>query len=64
MPLFEYACPDCGHVFEKLVLSRSAKAPECPKCGRDEVVQIFSAFATASSKGMSSGAVCAPSGRG
>ena len=30
MPLFEYACPDCGHVFEKLVLRRSTKAPECP----------------------------------
>jgi putative FmdB family regulatory protein len=64
MPLFEYACPGCGHVFEKLVMARSAKAPECPKCGRDEVEQIFSAFATASGKVMSSGAVCAPSGGG
>ena len=34
MPMFEYACPNCGHVFEKLVLARSAKTPECPKCGR------------------------------
>ena len=62
MPLFEYACSDCGHVFEKLVLARSAKPPECPKCGRDEVGQIFAAFATPSAKG--SGAVCAPSGGG
>ena len=62
MPMFEYACPDCGHVFEKLVLARGAGPPECPKCGRDEVEQIFSAFATASGKG--SGTVCAPSGGG
>jgi putative FmdB family regulatory protein len=61
MPMFEYACPNCGHVFEKLVLRRSAKAPECPKCGGDEVEQIFSAFATASGK---RGTACAPSGGG
>jgi len=60
MPLFEYACPDCGHVFEKLVLTRGAELPECPKCGRNRVDQLFSAFATAGSKG--SGAVCSPSG--
>jgi putative FmdB family regulatory protein len=64
MPLFEYACPDCGHVFERLVLARSAEPPECPKCGRDGVEQIFSAFATASGKGKASGTVCAPSGGG
>lgn len=61
MPLFEYECSDCGYVFEKLVLARSAEPPECPKCGRDEVEQLFSAFATA---GKGSGSVCAPSGGG
>jgi len=64
MPLFEYACPNCGHVFEKLVLARNAKPPECPKCGSDQVERIFSAFATASGSRKSSGAVCAPSGGG
>ena len=52
----------CGHVFEKLVLARNAKPPECPKCGWKRVEQMFSAFATASSKGKSSSVVCAPSG--
>lgn len=60
MPLFEYACPDCGYVFEKLVLARGAEPPECPKCGRSRVEQLFSAFATAGGKGSS--AVCAASG--
>jgi len=64
MPLFEYACPKCGHIFEKLVLARNAKPPECPKCRWKRVEQIFSAFATASSKGKSSSVVCAPSGGG
>ena len=27
MPLFEYACPNCGHVFEKLVLRRTRNRP-------------------------------------
>ena len=63
MPLFEYECPDCGYVFEKLVLSRKAEAPDCPKCG-NQAEQIFSAFATASGKGASPGTACAPSGGG
>jgi putative FmdB family regulatory protein len=62
MPLYEYQCPDCGHVFERLVLARSAEPPKCPECGRNRAEQTFSAFATASSKG--SGTVCAPSGGG
>lgn len=30
MPIYEYACEDCGHEFEALV--RSDSTPECPKC--------------------------------
>ncbi len=62
MPIFEYACANCGHVFEKLVLTRNQELPECPKCGRKQVEQVFSAFATAASK--STGRACAPSGGG
>ena len=39
MPIFEYACPHCGHVFEKLVLTRHPEAPECPHCGWKQVEQ-------------------------
>jgi len=30
MPIFEYACQQCGHAFEALV--RSSTVPECPRC--------------------------------
>lgn len=30
MPMFDYACSQCGHVFEKLVLTRNQNPPECP----------------------------------
>ncbi|UCH18224.1 MAG: zinc ribbon domain-containing protein [Burkholderiales bacterium] len=30
MPIFEYACQQCGHAFEALV--RSSSVPECPCC--------------------------------
>ena len=30
MPIYEYACQDCGQNFEMLV--RSSTVPTCPKC--------------------------------
>ena len=30
MPIYEYACQDCGHGFETLV--RGSTVPECPQC--------------------------------
>lgn len=30
MPIYEYACRDCGHEFEALV--RSDTVPACPAC--------------------------------
>ena len=64
MPIFEYACPKCGHVFEKLILSRTHDLPECPQCGWKRVEQKFSAFATGGGASRSAGAACAPSGGG
>jgi len=30
MPIFEYACRQCGHAFEALV--RASAVPTCPRC--------------------------------
>ena len=64
MPIFEYACSNCGQVFEKIVLTRNQEPPECPKCGWKRVEQKFSVFATAGATSKSAGGVCAPSGGG
>jgi putative FmdB family regulatory protein len=42
MPIYEYACADCGHRFEKLVRI-NADAPLCEQCGGAEVRKLVSA---------------------
>lgn len=59
MPLYEYRCGECGHVFETLV--RSATRHEeitCPACGSKSVERQISVFGVAG-RGGSAGS-CAP----
>ena len=49
MPIFEYACQDCGHEFE--ALTRASEQPECPRCHSIQLAKKLSVFATASSEG-------------
>jgi putative FmdB family regulatory protein len=54
MPIFEYACDDCGTKFEKLVRrSTEADAIQCPSCGRDHLTTQYSTFAARAGKGKS-----------
>ncbi len=45
MPIFEYACQDCGREFEALV--RSDTVPACPACHSTALTKQLSVFATA-----------------
>lgn len=45
MPIYEYACNDCGCEFEALV--RSDTVPECPQCHSVSLDKKLSVFATA-----------------
>ena len=55
MPIFEYACEDCGTKFEKLVRrSTEADALQCPSCGHDHLTAQYSTFAAHSGSGKSS----------
>lgn len=45
MPIYEYACQDCGREFETLV--RSDTVPECPACHSTQLERQLSVFATA-----------------
>lgn len=47
MPIFEYACTECGSRFEKLVRSSDTNAVACPSCGKAEVTKQLSVFAAA-----------------
>lgn len=44
MPIFEYACRECGHAFETLV--RSDTIPQCPHCQSQALDKQLSVFAT------------------
>ena len=41
MPIFEYACKQCGKEFEALVLPTIA-APSCPACQSTELEKLIS----------------------
>ncbi len=43
MPLFEYACRDCGHQFE--YLTRAGQTPSCPSCSSEALEKQLSVFA-------------------
>lgn len=46
MPMYEYACPDCGAKFEKLRRMSEADAPmRCPECGKESAQRQMSTFA-------------------
>lgn len=46
MPIYEYKCPKCGHVFEKLSLPGRVGIPEilCPECGNGFCLRKMSLF--------------------
>ncbi|HMF76906.1 MAG TPA: zinc ribbon domain-containing protein [Bryobacteraceae bacterium] len=55
MPIFEYACDDCGTKFEKLVRrSAEANAVTCPSCGQDHLTTQYSTFAARAGSAKSS----------
>ena len=64
MPIFEYTCANCGHRFEKLILSsKRAKELRCPKCGSEQVDKNISLFGSVGAgAGQASAANCVPSG--
>jgi len=41
MPIYEYHCKPCDHIFETLVRT-SSNAARCPRCGNIDVAKQFS----------------------
>ncbi len=62
MPIYEYACPDCGGAFEiRATMSEKRKGlePACPKCGGRNAVQVFGSL-TILAGGRSRSSPCGP----
>ena len=45
MPIYEYECEACGHVFETLQRISEAPLTECPACGEPALKKLVSASA-------------------
>ncbi|MFW5996839.1 MAG: FmdB family zinc ribbon protein [Verrucomicrobiota bacterium] len=58
MPIYEFKCKKCGHLFEYFAQKVNEKASECPECGAAEVVKQFSTFNAADSGSSSEGSLC------
>lgn len=43
MPIFEYACPNCKHIFEELAASSDQTPRPCPECAFPNAEKILSA---------------------
>ncbi|HPG37887.1 MAG TPA: zinc ribbon domain-containing protein [bacterium] len=71
MPIYEYKCAHCNHIFEEFQKSGETGANlKCPACGATAPEKMFSSFAasglghTASGSGSSSGHSCGSGGFG
>lgn len=42
MPIYELACRECGHQYERIVSFSSAVLPACPACNSVEVTRLLS----------------------
>ncbi|HPF69631.1 MAG TPA: zinc ribbon domain-containing protein [Candidatus Krumholzibacteria bacterium] len=53
MPLYEFTCRKCGHVFEELLSLADVQAGKvaCPACKSKAVDKGFSSFATSGGDG-------------
>lgn len=53
MPLYEYRCAPCDHIFETLIRTRD-DVPRCPQCGSMDVAKLLSVPAAAQAGGKAS----------
>lgn len=49
MPIFEFACRQCGKNFDLMISNAQKYQVKCPECGSSEVKQLLSAFSTSKS---------------
>lgn len=63
MPIYEYRCQKCGHVFDKFVRGTSSVSEvECPECHSRDCRKNISVFGTLGASSTNSAGACAPTG--
>ena len=64
MPIYEYKCPECGSLFEKLCLSasQSDRVQTCPACGSQKAGRVLSRVGSVRGGGEESVSSCGPAG--
>jgi len=60
VPIYEYACRQCGRQFEDLVFASNAPAPPCPACAAGDVERLLSTVAVGRSEGAATPASAMP----
>ncbi|RPI17796.1 MAG: zinc ribbon domain-containing protein [Ignavibacteriae bacterium] len=43
MPIYEYLCENCGHLFEEMQTMKEESLITCPKCGHDTLKRLIGA---------------------
>jgi len=43
MPIFDYECSECGHVFEAMQKISDPVLTDCPECGKSALKKLVSA---------------------
>ena len=66
MPIYEYRCKNCNHLFEELVFSSLTSDEDvvCPKCGTNKAEKMMSAFSSSAAGGYSYGGSSSCGGSG
>ena len=63
MPVYTYACKDCGEKFDLLIGVTSEKSElKCKKCNSKNIERLFSAFSVGGPKEKSSSGQICPTG--
>ena len=41
MPIYEYQCKNCGHLFDELQSIKEKPLVKCPSCGKDSLAKLI-----------------------
>ena len=58
MPIFEFACNDCGFMFSSLISNADKDKVQCPECKSGNIKQLLSMFNTGKNKAVNYSSSC------